>query len=1041
MLTFQEAVFALERYWAGEGCLIWEPYYLQVGAGTMNPATFLRVLGPEPWRVAYVEPSVRPDDARYGENPNRMGLHYQYQVILKPEPGDPQELYLRSLEALGIDRLQHDIRFVEDNWEQPALGAWGLGWEVWLDGLEITQFTYFQQAGGQVLDPVSVELTYGLERILMAIQGVTHFGDIQWDDRRTYGDVNLAAEQQHSRYYFELADVALLRQMFDGYEAEAKRALEADLTLPAYDQLLRCSHTFNVLDTRGSVGVTERAEYFGRMRRIARAVAETYSQEREQAGYPWLEPDTLAEPSEKIDAGSDNDRPTTIDTDAGSDTDRPTTIDTDADSGPDRSATVNTDAGSGPDRPATFVLELGTEELPDSDLTAALEQLESTVGLMLDDARLEHGPIRIMGTPRRLIALVDDLAPQQSGRDRLVKGPPWGKAFDADGKPTPAGIGFASSSGVEVEELKEQEMDGGIYAVAQVSEEDGPARLALSEALPRMIAGLRFDKAMRWESSGTTFSRPIRWLLAIHGEHVVSFEYAGLRSGRTVRGLRGSDTPELPIHDADAFLKALDAEGIIADPELRRSEIQKQIEGLSGEVSGTVSRDDNLLQEVANLVEAPQALLGKYDDEYLDLPRDVLIAVMKKHQRYFPLESEGHLLPNFIVVSNGRRDATEVVVGGNEQVIRARFADAKYFVSRDLEQSLGSFVDKLDSLTFQTDLGSMLDKTHRLEGLTATLAGQLNLSEKDGQSAVRAAQLCKADLATLMVIDMTSLQGSMGRYYAEKSGETESVAQAIFEHYLPRASGDKVPTSEPGTALSLADRLDSLMGLFSIGIQPSGTRDPFGLRRSAVGLVQILVEKELSLDLNTALGWAWDGFDRSGEADALSNCLAFIVRRQRQLLLDQGFPHDVVAAVLDEQGSDPVRASRAVVELKQWISSENWLTMLQAYSRCARITRDLDDDYEFEEERLEEASTRELYEALITAETAERDPGSVDRDLGSVNAFLTAFKPMIPAIDRFFEDVMVMAEDRALRENRLALLQRVVRLARGVMDLSRLEGF
>jgi len=994
MLTFQEAIFSLQRFWADEGCLIWEPYYLQVGAGTMNPATFLRVLGPEPWSVAYVEPSVRPDDARYGENPNRMGLHYQYQVILKPEPGDPQELYLRSLEALGIDRTQHDIRFVEDNWEQPALGAWGLGWEVWLDGLEITQFTYFQQAGGQVLDPVSVELTYGLERILMTIQGVTHFGDIRWDDRRTYGDVNLAAEQQHSQYYFELADVAQLRQMFDGYEAEANRALEAGLTLPAYDQLLKCSHTFNVLDTRGAVGVAERAAYFGRMRNIARMVAEAYSQEREEAGHPWLEP------------------------------------------APDRQAetSADTDADSGPDQPTAFVLEIGTEELPDADLMSALDQLEASVGSMLTEARLEHGLIQIMGTPRRLIAWVEDLASQQSGGDRVVKGPPWEKAFDADGKPTPAGIGFASSSGLEPGDLRELEMDGGSYAVAHLSDETDPARLALAEALPSLIAGLRFDKSMRWESTGTTFSRPIRWLLAIHGEHVIPFEYGGLRSGRTSCGLRESGKPELEIQDADEFPKALEAEGIIADPELRRSEIQKQIDVLAGEVSGSVSSDVDLLQEVSNLVEAPQALLGKFDDEYLDLPPEVLVAVMKKHQRYFPLESEGRLLPNFIVVSNGQRDSTDVVISGNEQVIRARFSDAKYFVARDVEQPLESYVEKLDTLTFQTDLGSMLDKTHRLEGLTATLAENFNLTEQEGQSAVRAAQLCKADLATLMVVDMTSLQGSMGRYYAHKSDESQSVSQAIFEHYLPRASGDDLPNTEPGIVLSLADRLDSLMGLFSVGIKPTGTRDPFGLRRSAVGMVQILVEKDLSLDLNSALGWAWDGFDRGGEADTLSNCLAFIVRREQQLLLDQGHPHDVVAAVLDEQGSDPMRASKAVDELRKWIKQENWITMLQAYSRCARITRDLEADHKFDAERIEESSTRDLYEAVKTAESSDRDPGSV-------NAFLTAFEPMIPTIDRFFDDVMVMAEDQKLRENRLALLQRVVRLAAGVADFSRLEGF
>ncbi|MCZ6530544.1 MAG: glycine--tRNA ligase subunit beta [Chloroflexi bacterium] len=992
MLTFQDAVFALERFWASEGCLIWEPYYLQVGAGTMNPATFLRVLGPEPWRVAYVEPSVRPDDARYGENPNRMGLHYQYQVILKPEPGDPQELYLRSLEALGIDSLKHDIRFVEDNWEQPALGAWGLGWEVWLDGLEITQFTYFQQAGGQALDPVSVELTYGLERILMAIQGVAHFGDIQWDDRRTYGDLNLAAEQQHSRYYFEVADVEQLRNMFDGYEAEADRALQAGLTLPAYDQLLKCSHTFNVLDTRGSVGVTDRAAYFGRMRRIARAVAELYLQEREQAGYPWLEPDALMEPVDE------------------------------------------TEEMPGPDRRSAFILEVGTEELPASDQIVALEQLENSIESMLTATRLEHGPIRVMGTPRRLIALVEDLAPRQSSRDRILKGPPWAKVYDADGKPTPTAAGFASRSGVEVEELREQEMDGGTYAVAAVREEGGPARQALADALPGVIAGLRFDKAMRWDRSGTTFSRPIRWLLAVHGESVVPFKYGSLRSGRTGRGLRGSDPIEINIEDVEAYFKALEAQEIIADPELRRSEIQKQIERLSSEVSGFVAFDAELLQEVTNLVEAPQALLGKYEEAFLDLPREVLIAVMKVHQRYFPLESNGKLLPNFILVSNGRRGSTEIVVSGNEDVIRARFADAKYFVARDLEQSLESYVDKLRTLTFQTDLGSMLDKTHRLEARTATLAEHLNLSDSDGQAAVRAARLCKADLATLMVIDMTSLQGSMGRYYAGKSGETEGVAQAIFEHYLPRFAGDEMPASDAGIVLALADRLDSLIGFFSVGVHPTGTRDPFGLRRSAVGLVQILVERNLSLDLSVALSWAWDGYDRGGEVEALDNCLAFIIRRHRQLLLDQGVPHDVVAAVIEEQGPDPLRATRAGDELKQWVTRDDWAVILQAYSRSARITRDLAQTYEFDEKRVEEASTRALLEALTKAENAGRDPASIGE-------FLTAFEPMIPAIDRFFEDVMVMTEDKSLRENRLALLQRVVQLASGVVDLSRLEGF
>jgi len=290
---FQTIIMSLQRFWAEKGCLIWQPYYSQVGAGTMNPATFLRVLGPEPWNVAYVEPSIRPDDGRYGDNPYRMQQHYQFQVILKPDPGNPQELYLQSLQTLGIDPQEHDIRFVEDNWVSPALGAWGLGWEVWLDGQEITQFTYFQQAGGINLEPVSVEITYGLERIAMALQGNYNFRNIQWSPDFTYGDVNYQAEREHSLYYFEEADIDRLREMYDLFEKEADLALNKGLVLPAHDYILKCSHTFNVLDTRGAVGVTERQALFGRMRDLSRRTAEAYVAQREELGFPWLKKPTI----------------------------------------------------------------------------------------------------------------------------------------------------------------------------------------------------------------------------------------------------------------------------------------------------------------------------------------------------------------------------------------------------------------------------------------------------------------------------------------------------------------------------------------------------------------------------------------------------------------------------------------------------------------------------------------------------------------------------------------------------------------------------
>jgi glycyl-tRNA synthetase alpha chain len=287
-LSFQDLILSLESYWADQGCLIVQPYDLEVGAGTFNPHTTLRSLGPEPWKVAYVEPSRRPTDGRYGENPNRLQAYYQYQVLLKPSPLEVQQLYLDSLKAFGIDHLEHDIRFVEDDWESPTLGAWGLGWEVWLDGMEVTQFTYFQQVGSIDLNPISVELTYGLERIAMYLQGVDSVYDLEWSDGVSYGDVHHKGEWEHSTYNFEQADVAMLWQLFESYENEAKRILDLGLVLPGYDYCLKCSHAFNLLEARGAISVTQRTAYIGRIRDLARRAAEAYVAQREEMGYPLL---------------------------------------------------------------------------------------------------------------------------------------------------------------------------------------------------------------------------------------------------------------------------------------------------------------------------------------------------------------------------------------------------------------------------------------------------------------------------------------------------------------------------------------------------------------------------------------------------------------------------------------------------------------------------------------------------------------------------------------------------------------------------------
>ncbi len=991
--TFQQVILALQEFWADQGCVLWQPYHTEVGAGTMNPATFLRVLGPEPWWVAYVEPSIRPSDGRYGENPNRWQHYYQFQVILKPDPGDSQERYLRSLLALGIDPALHDIRFVEDNWESPALGAWGLGWEVWLDGQEITQFTYFQQAGGQVLDPVSVEITYGLERILLALQDAQSFVEIRWNEQLTYGDLMLQAEREHSRYNFELADVERLRTLFEEYEAEARSALSAGLVQPAHDYVLKCSHTFNLLDARGAVGVTERAALFGRMRDLARRVAEVYLEQRQAAGFPWSAhpvPAPLAPPESAGD-------------------------------------------GPPPTGPAPFLLEIGTEELPAADLASALAQLEVGFGQALAASRLEHGPVRVWGTPRRLAVLVDDLAPQQGESVLVLKGPPADRAFDAEGRPTEAAKGFARSRGVPVEALRIQEMDGGRYAVAEVRQAGKAADEVLGQLVPELIASLRFERTMRWNTGAVTFSRPIRWLVALHGNHVVPIAYAGLRAGRVTRAMRFREPATISLPDAASYRRLLEAQGIVLDPLERQQAIAREGEALARGIGGRLSQDEALLAEVANLVEAPTVLMGSFDPEFLRLPRQVLVAVMKKHQRYFPVERDGDLLPHFIAVRNGDGQGLDWVRHGNEQVLRARFADAAYFVRRDLEQPLEAYVPRLATLTFQMQLGSMLDKVQRLLRVVESLGPDLGLTPRELKLALRAAYLCKADLATRMVVEMTSLQGEMGREYARASGEPEEVCQAIFEHHLPRFAGDELPRTIISLALGLADRLDTLLGLFAAGLQPSGAGDPFALRRAAIAVAQMLIDRNLRFDLRHGLQAAAQGLPIPAGGEVQAECLGFLVARLRNLL-EAEHRYDVAEAVVAAQGHDPAGAAQAARQLEAWVRRPDWPQVLQAYARCVRILRDQPQTYEVDPARFVEPAEGALYQALLQAEARPREAGSVDD-------FLAAFEPMIPAISRFFDEVLVMAEEPSLRANRLGLLQRIAALAAGVADLSRLEGF
>jgi glycyl-tRNA synthetase len=993
-LTFQDLILTLQQFWASKGCLIWQPYNQTVGAGTMNPATFTRVLGPEPWNVAYVEPSARPDDGRFGQNPNRLYTHTQFQVILKPAPERSQELYLESLRAIGIDTEKHDIRFVEDNWAQPAIGAWGLGWEVWLDGLEITQYTYFQQVGGLTLDPTCLEITYGLERIAMALQNVRSVFDLKWDAVRTYGDVKLTDEQERSEYAFNGADVEDLHEVFDIAERESKRILAAGLVLPAYDYVLQCSNTFNLLDTRGAIGVTERARFLGRIRDLAREVATQYVAQREKLGHPWL-----------------------------------------------KDVTAPVAATAAPLLPGTsqtaapLLLEIGVEELPADNVDTARAQLAALAPELLKEARITHGAIHAFATPRRLALLVDAVEPLTEGLDEWVKGPGAKAAFDTNGAPTQAAVGFAKRFGVDPATLEVRTEGNASYVYARKQEAGRPAAGVLAQMLPQLISKLSFEKTMRWNASNVAFPRPINWLVALLGDAVIPVEYAGVTAGRESTGPRGENSPRIQIAHAAEYLGAIAAHKILLDTETRKREVKRQIDATAAAIGATVAQNEDLLDEVTNLVEQPTALLCDFEPSFLDIPAPVLISVMSKKQRYFTvLGPDGALLPKFITVRNGNDQHLALVRHGNEDVVRARFADAAYFFRADIQKPLDAYLPRLDTITFQSKLGSMLDKTKRITSLVEPISAQVARGDADTLAvAQKAAHLCKADLATNMVVEITALQGQMGRDYHLRTAtdaDKSEVAQAIFEHYLPRYAGDASPRGKAGLIVGLADKLDSIAGLFAVGLAPKGSADPFALRRAAIGIISNLIAAGQPFSLREGLKSAAARLPVKMEAAALDAAHAFILDRARVIFGEAGGRHDIVAAVTAVLGDNPAAASQAVTELSAAIQTADWDTTLAAYSRCARIIAKSPAPSDAQ------TVTDPTPQATALAEAVGRLPQPT-----SASALVDNLRAITPHITAFFDHVMVNDENPALRASRLALLGRVVAQADGIADLSKLEGF
>lgn len=686
-----------------------------------------------------------------------------------------------------------------------------------------------------------------------------------------------------------------------------------------------------------------------------------------------------------------------------------------------------------------LLLEIGVEEVPSAPLYDAVTQLKTRAATALDNARLSYGEIKAYGSPRRLALIVSELVERQNDLSMKVKGPAVTAAFDADGNPTKAAEGFARSRGLAVSDLVRETTDGGEYVFALVEEAGKPTEEILPELLATLIGDLDWAKSMRWGSGTTRFIRPVRWLVALFGSIVVPVRFAGVEAGRSTVGHRFlGGTPEIPY--AGAYLETLCQARVIADAEERAELIRNELDKAAAALGARPVVPEKTFAEVVNLVEYPTVGVGRFDDAFLAVPREIVEEAMESHQRYFPLEAtDGSLLPRFLVVHNGDPARTDAIVAGHERVIRARLSDAAFFYNEDLARPLESYVHDLDAIVFHEKLGSLGAKVARIEALATSLAEAVDAPADEAAYAARAAHLAKADLVTHAVIEFTSLQGVMGYRYAEAAGEAPVVAEAIVDHYRPKFAGDELPRSLAGKLVSIADKLDTTVGIFAIGQGPTGSADPYALRRSAIGILTMIIDGGVRLQLDEAISAALAGYE--GVVAGLDpNAVGATVKtffdgRLAVMLRDRGFEYDEVEAVMAVASADPADTVHRVSAFAGFRRSDAGRDLSVAFKRVANLADpaagDTPDHGIMGDEEAALADAVEIaYERVGALMTVDRD----------YEGALSALADLRGPVDAFFETVLVMDPDQTLRTNRLALLNRLQGLFADFADFSKLAG-
>ena len=682
-----------------------------------------------------------------------------------------------------------------------------------------------------------------------------------------------------------------------------------------------------------------------------------------------------------------------------------------------------------------LLLEIGTEEIPSVYLNPAIGKIEELTKKLFAENRVSHGQIKVFGSPRRLILFVENLSDRQESITSKVIGPPKRVSFNEKGLPTQAAVGFAKNQGIRVEDLNVEKTEKGEYLSAVKEDKGETTKKILPDILPKLIFSIPFPKHMRWGDGNVKFVRPVHWILCLYNGDVVKFEFDSVKSGNKSFGHRFLSPKIFTVKDFASYKKKTKENYIIFNQEDRRETILKEANKLAKKAGGSLYEDANLLEAVTHLVEYPCPILGEFGKEYLELPKEVLISVMKKHQRYFSIvNSNGSLLPNFIAISNNKVKNPAVMKAGYERVLKARFSDARFFYEEDKKKPLKEYIEKLKSVVFQEKLGTYYEKVERIVKLACYLADKIAPDSKEISE--RGAFLCKADLVTQMVYEFPDLQGIMGREYARLSGEKQEVADAIYEHYLPRFAGDKLPDSRAGDIVSIADKIDTIIGCFGVGLIPTGSEDPYALRRQTLAIANIILGKSYQISVSDLIDRAMDIAGQKierGRGEVKNEVIDFFKSRLKNQLVSDGFSYDVVDAVFSARFNDILDAVNKVKALSELKTLEYFEPLAIAFKRAANIIKE--NKYGSPDPALlKEDTEKELYDSF----------NSIKNDVEKLvkeKRYLDAMKKIAEirsSVDKFFDKVMVMVEDKSLRENRLNLLSNISKLYGELADFTKI---